>query len=79
VRDAFPGLELEVLRAAPGPVLAGLARSAALVVIGADAPGDPQSLSVALAASSEAPVAVIRAPRIRAVGGAPARALRARF
>jgi hypothetical protein len=79
VRDAFPGLELEVLRAAPGPVLVGLARSAALVVIGADAPGDPEPLSVTLAAASEAPVAVIRAPRIRTTGGAPARALRARF
>ena len=79
VRDAVPGLELEVLRAAPGPVLVGLARSAALVVSGADAPGDPQSLSVALAASSEAPVAVIRAPRVGAAGGAVARAQRARF
>lgn len=79
VRDAFPGLDLEVIDAAPAPALVGLARSAALVVIGAERPGHPEPLSSALAAASEAPVAVIRAPRIPATGGAPARALRSRF
>jgi Universal stress protein family len=81
VAEAFPGLRLDVISAAAvAPVLIGLARSAALVVAGSDqaaAHGEP--LRTTLAAASEAPVAVIRAPRLRHAVAAPARSARSRF
>jgi hypothetical protein len=80
VAAAFPGLEVGVVRAAaPAPVLVGLARSAALVVTGADDPADRRPFAAGLAAASEAPVAVIRAPRLRRQGGTSARAARSLF
>jgi hypothetical protein len=80
VAAAFPGLDLDVVRTpSPAAVLIGLARSAALVVTGADDPADRRPLAEGLAAASEAPVAVIRAPRLRRQGGMPARAARSLF
>jgi hypothetical protein len=78
VRAAFPGLEIHVLRApSVEPVLIGLARSAALVVTGVDdAGGRRPPLRVPLAAASEAPVAVIRPPRLQRAVADPARAAR---
>jgi hypothetical protein len=81
VAAAFPALHIEVIRAAAvAPVLIGMARSAALVVTGPDnAAPHAAPLSNTLAAASEAPVAVIRAPRLqRAVGGS-GRAARSLF
>jgi hypothetical protein len=73
VRAAFPGLEVAVVQAAAAaPVLNGLARSAALVVVGAESPQEPR-LSAVLATASEAPVAVIRSPRLRRLPAAPGR------
>jgi hypothetical protein len=75
---AFPGLKVDVIRAAAvAPVLIGLARSAALVVTGTDqtaAHGAP--LRTTLAAASEAPVAVIRAPRLQRADAAAERSAR---
>lgn len=75
---AFPGLRVEVIRAAAvAPVLIGLARSAALVVTGSDqtaAHGAP--LRTTLAGASEAPVAVIRAPRLQHADAAGERSAR---
>ena len=81
VREAFPGLDLDVLPAAAvEPVLVGLARSAALIVVGADGTSHHhQPLDIPLAAASEAPVAVIRAPRLERAVGDPARAARSLF
>jgi len=77
LRAAFPGLDVSVLRTAlPVPVLVGLARSAALVVTGPDDPGDREPLATSLAVASEAPVAVVRAPRLGRGAGASTRAAR---
>jgi hypothetical protein len=81
VAAAFPGLQLDVLLAgAVEPVLIGLARSASLVVTGADDSARRRPpLRVPLAAASEAPVAVIRGPRLQRAVAEPARATRSLF